>query len=435
MRAFGWLKKLRKNERGNALVIGAATLPLMIGAAAIGVDTIQVSLAKRQLQRAADSAALAGAYAIVQSQDVPTSVNHDLALNNDLPLSATAIEPPPTVGPYANNNRAVRVVLTAQRAVPFISFFTQSAMTVSAEATAAIVFFGQYCMVSLENGNTTGVTFTGSTVADLGCGVATNSRSANGVVAAGNARVIASPIAAVGGVPSSSAYQTGTTLLPYSPVQADPLAHLPRTPTPPADCVPLDLNPQGNDPVYFPPLGASRSYCIVGSTTGNNDAKIQSDIALPSATYYIQGGVLDFGPATVTEQTPASSTAPTGVTFILTTPPGQTTGVATLNMNANAVLRLAAPDTGTYAGVLMYQDSRSTGGTNQINGNSGSTLRGAFYFPSSDVVFNGNASMTVTCLQVVALHLHFSGNSTIRNSCPANSGSQAFDAAFVRLVG
>ena len=435
MRAFGWLKKLRKNERGNALVIGAATLPLIIGAAAIGVDTIQVSLAKRQLQRTADSAALAGAYALVQGQTPANSVNHDLALNNDVTVASTTIEHAPTAGPYAGNMLAVRVILTATRRVPFMQFFDRGAMTVRAEATGAIIWAGEFCMVSLETGNVTGVTFSGNTTVDLGCGVATNSRSANGITADGSARVLATPIAAVGGVPSSSAYQTGTVLLPYSPPQADPFAGLPRPPTPPSDCVPLNLNPQGNTAVTFPPLGLSKSYCIVGSTTGQNAAKIQSDIALPSATYYIQGGVLDFGPATVTERPPATSTSPTGVTFVLTTPPNSTTGVATLSMNANTVLRLSAPDTGTYAGVLMYQDPRSTGGINRINGNAGAHLQGAFYFPSSDLVFNGSSNLTLTCLQLVALHLSFSGNSNIRNNCPANSGSDSFDATMVRLVG
>jgi uncharacterized membrane protein len=41
---------------------------LLVAASAIGLDTIQVTLAKRQLQRAADSAAMAGAYSIAQSK-------------------------------------------------------------------------------------------------------------------------------------------------------------------------------------------------------------------------------------------------------------------------------------------------------------------------------------------------------------------------------
>ncbi len=67
MNGFSWLRRLLRSERGNVLVIGATTIPLIIGAGAVGLDTIQYSLWKRQLQRAADSSAIAGAYALSQS--------------------------------------------------------------------------------------------------------------------------------------------------------------------------------------------------------------------------------------------------------------------------------------------------------------------------------------------------------------------------------
>src|SRR5438067_10699613 len=108
------LRSLRKSERGNVMVIVAACMPLIIGAAAVGVDTIQLTMAKRQLQRAADSAALAGAYALVQSKGVTAAVDRDLTLNNQIPLSTPrVVENAPTVGTYAGDARAVRVVLSA----------------------------------------------------------------------------------------------------------------------------------------------------------------------------------------------------------------------------------------------------------------------------------------------------------------------------------
>ena len=55
-------KKLWHDKRGNALVIAGAALPLVVGSAGLASDTIQWTLWKRQLQRAADSAAIAGVY-------------------------------------------------------------------------------------------------------------------------------------------------------------------------------------------------------------------------------------------------------------------------------------------------------------------------------------------------------------------------------------
>ena len=109
---MGFWKRLRtliRNESGNTLAIGAAAMPIIIGAAALAVDTVHISLAKRELQRAADSAAIAGVWAINHN---PTStgsaratfarngVTRDLQVNNDETLSSAAVvENAPTVTP------------------------------------------------------------------------------------------------------------------------------------------------------------------------------------------------------------------------------------------------------------------------------------------------------------------------------------------------
>ena len=82
---IGFFRKLLKDRRGNALVIAGAALPLIVGAAGLANDTIQWTLWKRQLQRAADLAALAGAYDRVNASGGTTTaaaaVTHDLSIN------------------------------------------------------------------------------------------------------------------------------------------------------------------------------------------------------------------------------------------------------------------------------------------------------------------------------------------------------------------
>jgi Flp pilus assembly protein TadG len=79
---IAFMKSLWRDRRGNALVIAAAALPLVIGSAGLASDTIEWALWKRQLQRAADSAALAGVYAKVESQSYTAAITTDLARNN-----------------------------------------------------------------------------------------------------------------------------------------------------------------------------------------------------------------------------------------------------------------------------------------------------------------------------------------------------------------
>ena len=126
------------------------------------------------------------------------------------------------------------------------------------------------------------------------------------------------------------------------------------------------------------------------------------------------------------------------MTIILTSKTAATnpSSIATVDMNANADISLSAPQTGTYAGVIFYQDRRALDNTtNKVNGNSTSFYQGALYFPKQEVRFNGTAGMSTDCVQIVGRRVVFLGNSSIQNVCPNNSGSHSFTGSVVRLIG
>lgn len=411
MRLFERLKGLRANQKGNVLVLAAAAMPLVVGSAGLAIDTIQLSLLKRHLQRAADSAALAGAYARAQDKgfNITAAVDKALTFNDAFPLS-TATTTEPTSGPFAG--RAVRVNLAATRSLPFMSFFTSTAPTINVTATAALVYSGKYCMVSLDEGNGTGITFAGSSTVHMGCGIISNTSGAEAVDVNGNATSItASPVAAVGGVPSSTRYKQPTLLLPYSLKQEDPFKNLPQ-PTLPGTCL-----PKITDSSAAPEPGK----CYKGMD-------VDKAMTLKSGTYYITD---DF-----TLNSKAEITAP-HVTFVFTSEtPTVPTSFPDIAINGSAKLDLTAPTEGVYKGVIMHYDGRAPTADPgpKINGNSSSRFEGAFYFPTQHVTFNGNSSMVTNCIQLVALRLTFEGNTTINNNCSASGGAKAFDATWVRLI-
>ncbi|WP_309611088.1 Tad domain-containing protein, partial [Sphingomonas sp.] len=129
------MRSLWTNKRGNALLIGAAALPMLVGAAGLASDSIQWVLWKRQLQRTADSAALAGVYAKVASQDVTAQVNADITKNNQ---TKYALLGPAVIGYPANGanwNNSVSVQLQMQKTLSFTSMFMASAPVITANAT------------------------------------------------------------------------------------------------------------------------------------------------------------------------------------------------------------------------------------------------------------------------------------------------------------
>ena len=403
------------DRRGNVTLLVATAMPLLIGAAAIGLDTMQLTMAKQRLQRAADSAALAGAYARTQNGNVQASVTRDLALNNRIPLSAApAVENAPSQGPHAGDSRAVRVALSAERAVPFMSFFTGSSMAISVDATAAPVASGRYCVVSLDRSASPGVTFAGNADVNLGCGVATNATGPSAISVEGSPRVTATPISAVGGVPPAGAFQGSTTVIPYNISQLDPFAGL-ANPVVPSFCSP---------PVVVEP-GVTASLapgCYAGMT-------LKGSVTLQPGTYYLDGGQL-----LIESQ---AKVVGVGVTFVLTSRSSviTSTSVATVEIKGGAQVELKAPAAGEYKGLLIYQDRRAAAlATNYIRGNSASVLDGAFYFHSQRIVFEGSSGMQMHCLRMVGRQVSFAGSGGVSNSCPSNRESRDFEGLQVRIV-
>lgn len=418
MRIIG---KLLRDRSGNAVVLTAIALPALVGAAGLGLDTIQWTLAQRQMQREADSAALSGAYARAQGADAAAAANASLTRDNLLTLTQTpVIERPPTVGPYAGKTEAVRVVLTTSSTLPFASAFLRRPTTVSVEATAASITNGTFCVISLEDSSATGITMQGSAVVNMGCGMATNSKGVPAVTASGSSTVNASTVAAVGGLKATANYASGTVLLPYSVPQPDPESALP-TPSVPNPCS-SQMKVQPGDTLTTKNPGCYKGMSINGPVNFN------------PGTYIVDGSI-SIGAQAVVGMAPGTTG---GVTFILTSStPTNANSFGSLSMNGGATVNLTSSTSGTYAGILFYQDRRApAGGSNTINGNSTSTLQGTIYFKSQDLSFSGDSGMTTDCIQLVSRRVTFTGNNSIVNHCPTDPGApHAFIGTRVYLVG
>lgn len=436
---IGFIKKLWRDKRGNALVIAAGALPLVLGSAGLASDTIQWALWKRQLQRAADSGAIAGVYSIVGADgartNVSTAVDRDLTYNNHLAYAYAKTVGVPTSGSYTSDPYAVQVQLSVQQKLGFSGMFMSFTPTITATATATIAPSGRYCVISLEDTAATGITMSGNATVNLGCGMITNSTSMTAAIATGSSAVTSSPIAAVGGIPASNNWGTGTVLQPFTVAQDDPFKNVPPPPFPTSNgnCPNLTDNPgdvttaaqvsSAADTTGLP----SGHYCFRNIT-------LKGDITFPSDSVII----LDGGDFNVNSGAHVSCTR---CTFVLSSRDAATdpSSIGNVDINGGAELDLVANNTGAYSGLLFYQDRRaaddgSANTTNHINGNSASSFQGAFYFPGQKTFINGTAGMSTACVKLVAKRVEFSGNMSISNTCPSDSGVPDFTGKKVRLV-
>ncbi len=448
------LRKLWNDDRGNALIIAGAALPLLVGSAGLATDTIHWTLWKRELQRAADSAAIAGVYerlATNTTTGVTTVVSHDLSLNHHtgeiggvaLAMQATypKVDFPADDGDKVDQ---VHVELAVRKVLPFSSLFMSEAPLIHAEATAASVpGSDEFCVVSLEsNPKNSGIIISGNAGINMDCSFMSNSPSPNSAYAKGSAEVFAKSVAAVGGIQESVNWHVEH-YDPYSPAVDDPFENV--TPAPSDMKCAGKWKAQGNTTVWENDVLDSPDDVANGVDSNGNKANCWASmsvgsgntLSLPSGTYYINGG----------DAFIQGNLSCTGCTFVLTnksTSPTATIGQ--FKVNASSEINISAPtgDGDYYKGIAIYQDRRAVDGAsavNKINGNSNSTVTGALYFPNQELQYNGTGNTTASCTLFVSRRINFTGNSATLNrfkkssDCKLAGLPEVEGGRLVRLVG
>ncbi|GAA4012547.1 pilus assembly protein TadG-related protein [Sphingomonas swuensis] len=443
------LKKLRRDERGNILIITAAAMPLLLAGAGLATDTIQWALWKRQLQRAADSAAIAGVYernatAMGADTGVVAAVNRDLALNQHAgillgsPEVDTSIEDTPA--PDRRTNQ-VEVTLKLQKALPFSSFFMSAAPVITVRARAASVpGAGEYCVIALDSRDVVGADIGGSTTVDLGncCLIANSTHSNQAFKNTGDgSTVTAGCIAAVGGVEySKSANWKVKNYYPYSEPAADPYANLPTPTSANCDGSPITISSKQADyPIDRAASGedTGKIICI------NGGFDVKGALTLGAGTYVIN---TSSDKDDLTMNTTGASITCDGCTIIMT---NFTNRAQTGNFRfTGGTLNVKAPtgDGEPYKGVALYQDRMATDdgkrGTNHVNGNNTSGIQGVMYMPNRSLLYNGGGGVAQQkCMQIVARRVDFTGNSGFKmgSTCGgAGITGQTGGGWLVRLV-
>jgi len=429
------LAKLRKDARGNVLLIAGAGAVALIGGAGLGVDTVQWFLWKRQLQQAVDSGALAGGNAKAQgTSGWQTYANKELQRNANTSISVVRIVDPPQEGAYTSDTGAVEVVATTSRALPFSGIFLRTPPVMRARAVATTVVGGEYCVVSLAKTGV-GVKVAGTADVKLGCGVAANSADQYAFNFDGGAHLSGSPLSAVGGIDyTSSNVDGGTNLYSYGVEQNDPIAgrySMSDVPNGPCDQTNYTINPGVTKTLTPPTTGPTAGYMRLC-----NGLTVRGTLNLNPGVYVIDAGKFS-----------ASSSAKIvgdGVTIILTGSSPST--VATISMAGSANVELRAPNQADdpsfpapeWYGMLLYQDPKAAISTitnsNIMAGNSASFYDGIVYMPNAQLTYTGTSGQASDCLMLVSYQVEFNGEMSVGNTCPSEIQDIDWGTRYVKIV-
>jgi Flp pilus assembly protein TadG len=407
-----------RNGQAIILVVVAASL-VLIGALGFAIDGGQLYAQRQMAQAAADAAAEAGIMSIMRGTNATSTYTFGTGATPIASYTCTTTDGrTPCV--YARNNgfggtssdtvtlsypasvtgvtlSAVTVpalTVTVQRTLNtgFVQFLKGPATTtISAKAIAGIVgSVSPNSIIVLGSGANAFQASNGANVSVSGGGILVNSSNSSAVSLSGGAVVTSGSFGIVG----SDSISNGASANPspttgVSPVP-DPFASLP-APTV-GSCTYTNYNPGYGTWTLNP-----GTYC--GGITISNGATATYNPGM----YILNGGGLNLAGGT--------TNSGSGVTFYLT---GTNSTYSSVSISNGVNATFSAPTTGTYTGVLFYQDRTITSSSNAaFSGGSTMQLTGSLYFPTTSVSFsNGSGAAGYTA--IVASSVSFTGGTSIK---------------------
>ncbi len=429
-------RKLLPNLSGNAAMLVALGMPVLIGGTGLAVDTAQWYLWKRELQHAVDQAAIGGAWAL--AKDSPESYHGEQlyyryrALQeynaNKSITKGFAGQPTITLADYAGgSDNSVVVVATASKKLPFSGFMTNNSATIRVRAQATFAAGGDYnaCLVALAEESGV-LDIGGNATVKARCGLAALSCEEDAVVIDGSATVVTDSIATCG----TADVPEGNEDVVTEGIQG-------------LEDIYKDLTPPDN-PV-------DRSYECKTSGTGSNKTKqatlepgtytggivAKCTTVLKSGIYVIDGGELDLAAN--------YDVTGTNVMFVLKNGAkikfggnGNDNKITLTPMTSADFIGTAYEEKADdYQGMLVFED-RNNNPANPghiLNGNSTSLIEGLMYLPSGEITIVGTADVASQCLQISAYKIKVSGGANLETLCPTeDTTSVGSSAGEIRLV-
>jgi Flp pilus assembly protein TadG len=397
------MKTLLRDESGQTLIFVAVSMTVILGFLAMAADVGTLLHDRRNLQIAADSAAIAGAVEEKVSSvtgDIQTSgqtASTQNGFTNGSNGVTVTINTPPASGPHAGAAGYVEAIVSQVEPVFFTKLRGFTTMTVTTRAVAFNGATSTNCVLAINPTAAQTIELQGSFNANFpGCSVVDDSNDPDALdFTGGGGSLTAGSVGVVGGAGGHTGDSTPAPKTGIAPI-SDPFASLPAPPYDPASCT---AAPTGT---AWGPATPGGTVCYSGNIT------VQKDVIMSAGTYVFTGN-LDFtghGSLTGAASGPGSTPVP-GVTLYFAGPNGQLGGPG----NGNTTLNLIAPNSGPYNGILIYQD-RTDAHLAEFNGTPITNLKGIIYMPDAPLEFSGNTVSNLTTVLIVN-QLIEQGNATV----------------------
>ena len=369
---------------------------------ALAADVGYLRYEKRQLQTAADAAAIAGADELHYG-DVTSAANADSAANgftNGSNGVTVTVNNPPLSGPHVSDSNYVEAIVARTASTFFAKAFGVSSTRVTARAVAHLGSSSN-CIYALAPSGGNALEVVTNAILNSQCGLVVESSSAGALACNTPSTLTAPSVGVVGTFVGSCTLPSNTTFGIAVPTPSDPLAYLPK-PT-------VGACTFSSQKVYTSTTSTKTAPSTLNPGVYCGGIKIQSAayVVFNPGLYILTSSVspgglsIDIGSYVSTN----TSSSPYGITFYNYGPAGSITFTLNNYISGESMV-LTAPTAGTYQGIIFFQDPGDTATALIFGWNSDNTdIQGAYYFPTAlvEIASAGNVSYN----PIVAYTVHF----------------------------
>jgi len=408
--------KILRKEEGQTLVLTALCMTAMLGFMALAIDVGVLFRSKRQMQTAADAAAIAAAQnymwnaSSTLARSAGQSASASNGFTNNTNNATVTINTPPLSGPNAGAAGFVEAIVAQPIGTAFMGMFGLNTVSVSARAVAGAPTSGSAC-IYLMAASGTGLSVKGAyDIEAPGCGVYVNSPDNNALKVTGNGGTLNAAFLDVVGDNSGNHTTSPTTDTLNAGTRSTPWGNL-SGPSYPSGCTSTTALTSITTANVASVSGSAGNnvVCFTGSNVSLGDG-----VVLPGASngvvYVFEGNVtiptgatVAFGSGTVSPATGCTTNCAfsneVGAVMELA---GSS---STLNQASNSILNMYAPTGGAYDGIAILQPSSNTTELQIQFGSNNEVLDGYIYAPGAEVYMQDNGG-GVTASGLVAGSLY-----------------------------
>jgi hypothetical protein len=400
--------KILRSEEGQTLVLTALCTTAMLGFVALSVDVGMLFRAKRCMQTAADSAAIAAAQDYMWNQSAGSAKTAGQAASSTNGYTdgtggvTVAVNSPPLNGPNTGVAGFSEAIVTQPVSTGFMGIFGRSTVSVLARAVAATPSNGSACIwLMAPSGN--GLSVKGKyDIEAPGCGIYVNSPDNNALNVTGNGGTVNASFLDVVGGNSGNHTTNPTTDTLNAGVRSTPWGNL-TGPSYPGGCThtftqnEITLSTDNGTQVsqttingYFTKSSTNVVLCF-----SNSNVTMDTGVILNGATtgivYLFEGNLTIPVGATVQFGTGSYSPNPCTTNCTFSNEQGATIDLAsttsTITQNSNSILNIYAPASlaTSYDGIAILQPSTNKTELQIQFGSNNQVLDGYIYAPGATV--------------------------------------------------